>query len=115
MVKVTYEVVEHDGGFAYKVGDVFSETFPTHEAAHRAAEEAAQRQQVGDRDEQIEYQDADGNWHNELAPGDRRPEAEVEDALPDGAEAHDHHGRKRDEDEMPNPDRAPTTIHSDRS
>lgn len=27
MVHVRYEVVEHDGGFAYKVGDVFSETF----------------------------------------------------------------------------------------
>ena len=37
MSHVTYTVVEHDGGWAYKVGDVFSETFPTHEAAHAAA------------------------------------------------------------------------------
>lgn len=115
MVKVTYEVVEHDGGFAYKVGDVFSETFTTHEAAHRAAEEAAQRQQVGDRDEQIEYQDAEGNWHNEFAPGDRRPEAGVEDDLPDNQEARDRHGRTLGEDEIPDPDRAPHSIPHGRS
>ena len=29
MSEVTYRIVEHDGGFAYKVGDVFSETFPS--------------------------------------------------------------------------------------
>lgn len=115
MVKVIYEIVEHNGGFAYRVGDVFSETFGTHEAAHRAAEEAAQRQQVGDRDEQIEYQDAQGDWHNEIAPGDRRPEAEVEDHLPADDEARDHHGRKLDEDEVPNPDRAPTDALDNRS
>jgi hypothetical protein len=28
MVMVKYEVVEHDGGWAYKVGDALSETFP---------------------------------------------------------------------------------------
>jgi hypothetical protein len=27
MTKVTYVVVEHDGGWTYKVGEVFSETF----------------------------------------------------------------------------------------
>ncbi len=27
MSHVTYTVVEHDGGWAYKLGDVFSETF----------------------------------------------------------------------------------------
>src|SRR5579871_6086276 len=38
MAKITYTIVEHDGGWAYKVGDVFSETFPSHDAAHKAAE-----------------------------------------------------------------------------
>lgn len=33
MAHVTYDAVEHDGGFAYKVGDVFSKTFPTHQTA----------------------------------------------------------------------------------
>ena len=41
MSHVTYTVVEHDGGWAYKVGDVFSETFATREAAHAAAARAA--------------------------------------------------------------------------
>ena len=26
MTEVTYTIVEHDGGWAYKVGDTFSET-----------------------------------------------------------------------------------------
>jgi hypothetical protein len=30
MNKITYEVVEHDGGWAYRVDGVFSETFPSH-------------------------------------------------------------------------------------
>ena len=33
MSEVTYEIVEHDGGWAYKVGPTFSETFPTHDEA----------------------------------------------------------------------------------
>lgn len=79
MVNVIYEIVEHNGGFAYRVGDVFSETFATHESARRAADEAAQRHQLGDVDEQIEYQDSEGAWHSELAQGDRRPETAVSD------------------------------------
>jgi len=37
MAEVKYKIVEHDGGWAYKLGDVFSETFPSHDAALRAA------------------------------------------------------------------------------
>tara|TARA_R110002124_G_scaffold109676_23_gene263020 strand:- start:5267 stop:5521 length:255 start_codon:yes stop_codon:yes gene_type:complete len=83
MAHVTYDIVEHDGGFAYKVGDVFSETFPTHQAAHKAAEAAAQRQQLGGTTEAISYQDTKGAWHEELAEGGDRPEADVEDDLVD--------------------------------
>jgi hypothetical protein len=36
MSYVTYRIVEHDGGWAYKVGDVFSETFPSRESAQKA-------------------------------------------------------------------------------
>lgn len=79
MTRLVYQVVEHDGGWAYKLGDVFSETFPTHDAAHAAAMEAAAEQQVGGDDEAIEYQDGDGVWHEEKASGGDRPEVEVED------------------------------------
>lgn len=37
MSKVTYHIVEHDGGWAYRVDGVFSEPFPTHEEARLAA------------------------------------------------------------------------------
>lgn len=83
MAHVTYDVVEHDGGFAYKVGDVFSETFPSHAAAHAAAEAAARRQRVGGEDEAILYQDSKGKWHEEQADGGDRPETDVEDELKD--------------------------------
>ena len=79
MVIVTYEVVEHDGGWAYKVGDVFSERFDTREEADRAARRAAAEQQLGGEDQSIEYEDRDGNWHEERARGDDRPQTEVRD------------------------------------
>ncbi|HZY67305.1 MAG TPA: DUF2188 domain-containing protein [Devosia sp.] len=97
---VVYEVVEHDGGWAYKVGDVFSETFRSHGDASAAAEQAAQRQQLADRPGIIEYEDADGRWHKEVTLGSDRPETEVVDEsvslsrevgadepLPDGPDA----------------------------
>ena len=40
MPDVTYEIVQHDGGWAYKVHGVFSEAFPTH-ADSRMAEASA--------------------------------------------------------------------------
>ncbi|MDB5538836.1 MAG: hypothetical protein JWQ89_563 [Devosia sp.] len=79
MSTVKYEVVEHDGGWAYKVGDVLSETFPTHAAAHEAAESAARRQRVSGATDGIEYEDARGHWHQEVAEGTDRPDTIVED------------------------------------
>ena len=87
MAHVKYEIVEHDGGFAYKVGDVFSETFPTHEAAHQAAASAAERQRVAGESEAIQYQDSQGKWHEEQADGGDRPDTDVEDDLEEDDEA----------------------------
>ena len=80
---MTYDIVEHDGGFAYKVGDVYSETYPTHQAAHAAAVSAASRQQLEGESDAIQYQDSKGQWHEEQAEGGDRPETEVEDSLGD--------------------------------
>lgn len=77
MAKITYQVVEHDGGWAYKVGDVFSEPFPSHDDARRAADRAAAEQQVGGTTEGIRYQDREGMWHDEVAEGGDRPTTEV--------------------------------------
>lgn len=79
MPKLVYEVVEHDGGWAYRVGDVFSETFATHQAAHDAAASAAERQRHEGTTAPIEYEDSNGEWHQEVAQGGDRPETEVED------------------------------------
>ena len=43
---VTYEIVPHNGGWAYRLDDVYSETFPSKEDATRAAEAAASKQKV---------------------------------------------------------------------
>ena len=78
MSEIHYEIVEHDGGWTYKLGDVFAETYRTKEEATAAANEVAQEQQLPGTDEVIEYQDADGEWKVETASGDDRPEVEVE-------------------------------------
>lgn len=80
MNKVTYEIVEHDGGWAYRLGATYSETFPSHADALAAAKIAAAEQQVAGRTEGIEYEDAAGKWHGEVAQGDDRPQTEVSDA-----------------------------------
>ena len=79
MTKVTYEVVEHDGGWAYRANGVLSETFPTHALAHQAAERAAREQRVAGQTTGISYEDADGRWHDEVSSGDDRPETGVKD------------------------------------
>lgn len=80
--EVSYEVVEHDGGWAYRVGETYSEAFPSRgEAVDAAARAAADHLQPGS-DELIEYQDRDGIWRSELASGGDRPYARVEDANP---------------------------------
>jgi uncharacterized protein DUF2188 len=79
MAKITYEVVEHDGGWAYRVNGVFSETFATHAEAHRAAEQAAREQRVAGETRGISYEDSEGRWHDEVSAGDDRPETGVKD------------------------------------
>lgn len=79
MPEITYEIVEHDGGWAYKVGSAFSEAFPTHAAALAAARNAAAEQKVPGRTEVIEYEDAEGKWHTETARGSDRPDTQIKD------------------------------------
>ena len=77
MTKVTYEIVEHDGGWAYRVDGVFSEAFPSHDHARAAAERAAAEQHVGGETAGISWEDSKGTWHDELSAGDDRPETDV--------------------------------------
>jgi hypothetical protein len=80
MSELKYKIVQHDGGWAYKVDGVFSEPFPTHADALEAAEIAAQHQRAPGQTDVIEYEDEKGKWHTETAPGDDRPATTVEDS-----------------------------------
>ncbi len=81
MAHVIYKIVQHDGGWAYTVDGVFSEPFPSHDAARRAAHRAAKEQRVPGRTEVIQYEDANGKWHEETARGDDRPETDIVDKV----------------------------------
>jgi len=78
MSKVLYEIVEHDGGWAYRAGGVFSEAFPSHDLARQAAEQAAREQRLPGKTEGISFEDSEGHWHDELSHGDDRPETNVQ-------------------------------------
>lgn len=79
MTRIVYTIVEHDGGWAYKVGEVFSETYPTHKDAAAAARRAAAEQRVPGRTEVIQYEDEQGRWHEETARGSDRPKTTIID------------------------------------
>ena len=78
MAKIVYPIVERDGGWAYQVDGVFSETFPSHDMARAAAQRAAAEQHVPGETRTISWEDGNGKWHEELARGDDRPDAKVE-------------------------------------
>jgi hypothetical protein len=79
MTKLVYQVVEHDGGWAYRADGVYSETYPDHAAALAAAQRAAREQRVADEDIYIQYEDENGRWLSERADGHDRPSTRVED------------------------------------
>jgi hypothetical protein len=78
MTQLHYKIVKHDGGWTYKVGDVFAETFPTRAAAEQAAERAAAEQRVPTPAQDIEYEDQKGQWHTERSDG-TPPDTDVQD------------------------------------
>ena len=79
MTKVVYQIVEHDGGWAYSVDGVYSETYPTHELAHAAADRAAREQRISGEDAAIAFEDAKGRWREDYVHGDDRPDTEIRD------------------------------------
>ena len=78
MTKVTYEIVKHDGGWAYRVEETYSEPYPSHAAARAAAERAASEQHAPGASVIISYEDKGGHWHKEASSGKDRPETDVE-------------------------------------
>ncbi len=74
---IHYKVVPHDGGWAYQLNGVFSETFRTHEAALKAAKRVAREQHVPGETRYIEYQTEAGVWVTELSESLDLPDADV--------------------------------------
>ena len=79
MAKLVYRIVKHESGWAYKVRGTFSETFASHDEALAATRTAAGEQRVPGETVGIEYETADGTWHEEVDPGTDRPETAVKD------------------------------------
>ena len=77
MVKAHYEIVEHDGGWAYRMQGTYSETFPSKAAAEAAAIRAAAEQRAPGQPEEIEYEDRKGRRHVEHSSGKDRPDTDV--------------------------------------
>jgi hypothetical protein len=77
MPKIHYRVVPHDGGWAYRLGDVYSEPFSDRASALAAARRVAAEQHMPGDTMDIEYQDETGKWHTELSEGTDRPDADV--------------------------------------
>ena len=79
MTKIVYEIIKHDGGWAFKLGDTISETFKDHDAAYNAAKRVAREQMVAGQTVGISWEDQRGRWHDEISQGDDRPEVDVKE------------------------------------
>jgi hypothetical protein len=77
MTKVIYKIVRHGEGWAYMVGETYSETFPNQDAARKAAHVAAREQELPGKTVGIAFEDSTGQWHEELSPGSDRPTTRV--------------------------------------
>ena len=84
MSKITYEIVEHDGGWAYRVDGVYSEPFPP---TTRPAEPRSVRRKSRSFPETttgISYEDKEGRWHMSCRKAviDPRPMSRAEASKP---------------------------------
>ena len=77
MTHITYHIVEHEDGWAYKLGDVFSERFVTRDDAMEAARRVAAEQRVPGESTIISYQDSEGRWLQEQSRGIDRPDVDI--------------------------------------
>lgn len=77
MTTATYEIVPHDGGWAYRMDGTYSETYPSHDAALMAARRAACEQMQPGESRGIQWEDSRGRWHAEVSRASDRPDTEV--------------------------------------
>ncbi len=79
MTKIVYHIIQHDGGWAFKLGDTISETFRSHDAAYAAARRVALEQMRPGETAGISGGDNRGRWQEEISAGDDGPDVEVDD------------------------------------
>ncbi len=79
MTHVIYKIVKHGEGWAYQVGETFSETFTSYDGAREAANDAAREHHQSGNTVAIAFEDSHGQWHEELSNGHDRPETTVQD------------------------------------
>ncbi|MGE0597451.1 MAG: DUF2188 domain-containing protein [Hyphomonadaceae bacterium] len=79
MSKIVYDIIKHDGGWAFKLGDTISATYASHDDAFNAARRVALEQMRPGETAGISWEDERGRWHEEISPGDDRPEVEIHD------------------------------------
>jgi hypothetical protein len=79
MKEIVYSIVRHDGGWAYRVDETYSEVFATRELARRGARMAAKEQMTPGKAAAISYEGKEGHWHSERSAADARPETGVQD------------------------------------
>jgi hypothetical protein len=78
MRKVRYKVLRHDAGWAYEANGTYSETFPTREAARKAARFAAYEQLPPGESTLIDYEDETGTLQHEIPDTGDRPKTRPE-------------------------------------
>ncbi len=79
MTKIVYEIIPHDGGWAFKLDGTISQSYLTHDAAYDAAKRVAMEQRRPGETVGISWEDERGRWHDELSSGDDRPEVDIVD------------------------------------
>lgn len=77
MTEVIYEIGEHDGGWAYKVGNVYSDPIAPAKAFMQPRPKSLWNSACPGETEAIQFEDAKGQWHTETAQGGDRPRPEI--------------------------------------
>ena len=79
MSEVTYEIVEHDGGWAYKVDGALSRCSRPMRQRSRQHRPPPLSRKPPARPKRLNTKTRKGKWHTETARGSDRPETHIKD------------------------------------
>ena len=78
MSKITYKVVEHDGGWAYEANGTYSEPYATRDLVARLRNSPRPSTPRPGETTRISYEDEKGRWEHQVDSGTDRPKTRVE-------------------------------------